>query len=118
VLETPFSHPQPQVDLGNHSHILLAFIPLQRLFEHGPCEEPAGWRSLPPFVPLAPPSAPAERGGGATILNVDWDVIDRLERTGIIKRFPVEEPNSWHMVKRADISTIETHIIETHIKEE
>jgi len=46
------------------------------------------------------------------ILDVDWDVIDRLERKRIIKPFPVEEPNSWHMVKKADIPAIEAHIKE------
>ena len=46
------------------------------------------------------------------ILDIDWDVIDRLERKGIIKPFPVEEPNSWHMVKKADIPTIEAYIKE------
>ena len=47
-----------------------------------------------------------------TILDIDWEVIDRLERKHVIEPFPVEEPNSWHMVKRSQIPAIKAYLEE------
>jgi hypothetical protein len=47
-----------------------------------------------------------------TILDVDWDVVDRLERRYVIEPFRVEEPNSWAIVKKSQIPAIKSYLEE------
>jgi len=115
------------VKVGNK--VLISLGELRRYLEEGPaCQAVtrSEWRPLVEEFPgrrkLAELEARTEvlrqKYDGVTIkdlrdiLEVDWSVIDRLERRGVIQSFPIEEPNSWRMVKQSEISVIEAYLRE------